>query len=684
MASLFNTEIKKLKGVGPKSAECLKTLGVGTIADLIKFYPRSYEDWCNVYSLSEAIGNSEKCVKLKITSGVEGGRTRNGKYVYKLGATDGGNFADIVFFNNKYAAHALKQGEEYLFKGNVKHSGLKYELVSPKVKKIQEDLKLYPVYNQTKGLTSSKIESFVKEAFKLLPESVPETLPKSILRDNNLCSLDFAIKNIHFPKNFYDLKCARSRIIFEEFLVYQLGMKLLKKRSRQKTQVSMERSFLNEFEEFLPFVLTNAQKGAIGECEEDLKSGLAMNRLLQGDVGSGKTAVAAAISYGIAKSGYQAAIMAPTEILAIQHYKTFSSFYKNTGICVGLLHGSMKTKEKNKTLEDVANGSIDVLIGTHSLISENVNFKNLGLIVTDEQHRFGVKQREALIKKGIVPHVLVMSATPIPRTLAMILYGDLDISILSESIPGRQKIDTYKITSEKRPRVWNFLKSIIENGGQGYIVCACIEENENDIVDVLTYKEKMLEFGFKDEDIGILHGKMKSAEKEDIMRRFVEGSLKVIVSTTVIEVGVDVPNAQIMIIENAERFGISQLHQLRGRVGRGDKKSHCVLISDSKSKDSARRFGAMTNSNDGFYLSEEDLKIRGPGDFFGVNQHGVPNLGIPTSYDDMELMKKAQKCAESIVLSDSNFENPDFKYIKRRVKDNFIDKQGMQFEGIVF
>lgn len=684
MASLFNIEIKELKGVGPKSAQCLKALGVNTIGDLIKFYPRTYEDWCNVYTLSESVGNNERCVKLKIMSGVQGVRTRSGKYVYKLSATDGKDFADIVFFNNKYVAQSLKTGEEYLFKGNIKKNGFKFELISPKVKKSEEDLKLYPVYNQTKGLTSAKIENFVREAFRLLPENIPETLPENILRENNLCSLDFAIRNMHFPKKFYDLKCARSRILFEEFLIYQLGMKLLKKKSRQETKIKISKSYLGEFEKFLPFTLTNAQKEAIFECEKDLKSGLAMNRLLQGDVGSGKTAVAAAISYDAAKSGYQAAIMAPTEILAMQHYKTFLSFYQKSNIRVGLLHGSMKSKEKNIVLEDIANGNIDVVIGTHSLISEGVNFKKLGLIVTDEQHRFGVKQREMLIKKGIAPHVLVMSATPIPRTLAMILYGDLDISVLSETIPGRQKIDTYKITSEKRSRAWNFLKNIIGVGGQGYIVCACIEENENDIVDVLTYKEKMIEAGFKDEDVGILHGKMKSAEKEDVMKRFINGNLKIIVSTTVIEVGVDVPNAQIMIIENAERFGISQLHQLRGRVGRGDKKSYCVLISDSKTQDSARRFGAMTHSNDGFYLSEEDLKIRGPGDFFGVNQHGVPNLGIPTSYYDMEIMKKAGKCAENIILADSNFKNSDLKYIKRRVKDSFINKQGARFEGIVF
>ncbi len=684
MASLFNIGIEKLKGVGAKSAQCLRVLGVKTIGDLIKFYPRAYEDWCSVYTLPEALGNSEKCVRLKVLSEAKSIRTRNGKYVYKLSAAEGDNLVNIVFFNNKYAAQSLKEGAEYLFKGNIVRNNLQYELISTKFKKSLEDLRLYPIYNQTKGITSSKIEKFVKEALSFLPEHIPETLPESILYENNLCSLDFAIRNMHSPKNFQDLKRARSRIIFEEFLIYQLGMKFLKKQSRKKTKIKISKSFGDEFESFLPFKLTNAQKEVIKECKADLKSGFAMNRLLQGDVGSGKTVVAASVSYSVVKSGYQVAIMAPTEILVMQHYRTLLSFFELSNVKIGVLYGLMKAKEKNKILEDLASGDIDIIIGTHSLISENVNFKKLGFIVTDEQHRFGVKQREALINKGNNLHTLVMSATPIPRTLAMILYGDLDISVISETIPGRQKIDTYKVTSEKRTRAWNFLKEIIKNGGQGYIVCACIEENENDIVDVISYKEKMVNEGFYAKDIEILHGKMPPKEKEDVMQRFIEGDVKIIVSTTVIEVGVNVPNAQIMIIENAERFGISQLHQLRGRVGRSDKKSYCVLISDSKSKDSIRRFRAMTSSNDGFYLSQEDLKLRGPGDFFGVNQHGVPNLKIPTSYEDMEIMKKAQKAAEMIIALDSELLRPEFKYIKRRLKDSFSHDNGIEFKNVIF
>ncbi len=687
MASLFKISIEKLKGVGPKSAECLNRLGISTIGDLIKFYPRSYEDWTTIYTLSEAVNKGERCIKLKILSDLKTLRLRSGKFIYKLEATDGYNFADIVFFNNKYTPQSLVKNKEYLFRGSVKGTSFKFEIVSPKTKKVDEFLSLFPVYNQTKGLTSSKISGLVKNALELLPQKISETLPDKILNEVNLCSLDFAVRNIHFPKNRFDLKSARKRLVFEEFFIYQLNMRLLKKRARQSTGVKITENFSSQFEKMLPFELTNAQKKSISECLADLQSGFSMNRLLQGDVGSGKTAVAASVAYNVAKNGYQVAIMAPTEILALQHYKTFLNFYKNSKINIGVLYGSMRLKEKNKVLGDIQNGNVDIIIGTHSLISENVIFKNLGFIVTDEQHRFGVKQRENLIKKGINPHVLVMSATPIPRTLAMILYGDLDISVINETLPGRQKTDTFKVDSQKRHRAWNFLRKIVDNGGQGYIVCACIEENENEIADVKTYKEKMLESAFNESEVNILHGKMSSAEKDEVMKNFIEGKTKILISTTVIEVGVDVPNAQIMIIENAERFGISQLHQLRGRVGRSDKKSYCILISDSKSKDSFFRFNALTASNDGFYLSEEDLKLRGPGDFFGVNQHGVPNIGIATSYEDVELMKSAQKEVEKIINIDSIMSDAEYKFIKQRLKSNLEPETtdgSFEIKNIVF
>ncbi len=684
MASLFKIDVKNLKGVGEKTAQYLNRLGVFSIGDLIKFYPRTYEDWTLVQTLAFAKGKKDQCLKLKILSNVISRNIRQGKCIYKLEATDGQNFVDIVFFNNKYTAESLKKGEEYLFRGNVTGSLLKFELISPKVKKIDDELQLYPVYNQTQGISSAKITTLVKAALEMLPEQIAETLPEHALVDNNLCSLDFAIRNIHFPKNWQSMLEARRRIVFEAFLIYQLGMNLIKMRARQKTEIKIQNDCLQEFNSLLPFAMTNAQKNAVKECAEDLKSGFSMNRLLQGDVGSGKTAVAAALAYMLVKNGYQVAIMAPTELLTLQHYKTFCDFFSCQNINVRALHSSMKTKIKKSVISEIEFGIADIVIGTHSLISDNVVFKNLGLIVTDEQHRFGVNQRSKLVSKGVSPHVLVMSATPIPRTLAMILYGDLDISVLNETLPGRQKIETFQIDSSKRARAWNFVRKILQEGGQAYVVCATIEESENGLADVTTYKEKMLAGGFQEDEIEILHGKMNPAEKDGIMSRFASGEIKVLVSTTVIEVGIDVPNARIILIENAERFGISQLHQLRGRVGRSSFESYCVLISDSKSKDAYRRFAAMTGSNDGFYLSEEDLKIRGPGDFFGVNQHGVPSLGVATSYKDLHIMKQAQNTVQKILSLCPDLSSSELKFIKSSVEKKFKTTNNSENQNIIF
>jgi ATP-dependent DNA helicase RecG len=606
-------------------------------------------------------------------SGVRSVRLRNGKFLYKLEATDGQSFADIIFFNSKYTAESLDMGNEYLFRGNVTGNLLKFEIVSPKIKKNDDNFKFYPVYRQTKGISSAKITSLVKSALELLPSCIPETLPEKILKSNDLCSLDFALKNIHFPTDRFALSAARKRIIFEELFIYQLSMCQIKKQARQKTEVKITKDYSKEFCESLPFKITSSQENVIRECTRDIKeSGFSMNRLLQGDVGSGKTVIAAALAYNMVRSGYQVAVMAPTEILATQHYRTFSDFFEPFGVKVQLLYGSMKAKEKRFSQNEIELGAAQIVIGTHSLLSDNIVFKNLGLIVTDEQHRFGVKQRSCLVEKGDVPHVLVMSATPIPRTLAMILYGDLDISVLNETLPGRQKVDTFQVDESKRHRAWAFLRKIIDEGGQGYVVCASIEENENEIADVKSYRDKMVEYGFGDGEIEILHGKMSSSEKDYIMKQFIDGQIKILVSTTVIEVGIDVPNARLIIIENAERFGISQLHQLRGRVGRSSLKSYCILISNSKSRNAARRFNAMTSSGDGFYLSEEDLKIRGPGDFFGVNQHGAPNISIPMGYEDIGLMKQAQESAAEIMSRDPCLSSPELKFIKHKIGKIFL------------
>ena len=669
MASLFKIDIKNLKGVGPKTALFLNRLGVYTLGDIIRFFPRTYEDWTSVNTLQEACGQKDRCVKLKILSQSQALRTRSGKRLYKLEATDGINIAQIIFYNSKYAAQSLVKDCEYILRGNVEFKFGKYEISSPKIKKLNEKEAFYPVYRQTAGINSKKISSLVKNALELLPESVSETLPAKVINENNLCSFDFALRNIHFPKNRQCLEMARRRIIFEEIFIYQHGIKLIKKNSKIKTDIKIKDEYSKEFSEFLPFKLTGAQNNAISECIRDIKgSEFSMNRLLQGDVGSGKTAVAASVAYTVAKNGYQVAIMAPTELLAVQHFKTFKNFFEKTNLKIGLMCGSLKSKERKILNENIENGNINIVIGTHCLISDNTAFKNLGLIVTDEQHRFGVNQRAKLINKGVAPHVLVMSATPIPRSLALILYGDLDISVLNEILPGRQKIDTFSVDSSKRYRVWNFIKNIVNEGGQCYIVCASIDENENDIIDVNSYYEKMIGNGFNKDEVKVLHGKMKPQEKDLIMSDFINGKIKILVSTTVIEVGIDVPKARIIVIENAERFGISQLHQLRGRVGRSSLKSYCVLISDSKSYDSKRRFSAMVSSGDGFYLSEEDLKLRGPGDFFGVNQHGVPNVNIVTSYKDIGIIKSAQEAAD---ISKLDFSDPSFKFINKKIDSIF-------------
>lgn len=672
-------DVNLLKGVGEKTSLMLKKLGIETIEDLVKFYPKRYEDWSNQIKLSEAVGKQSSCIKVKILSKLMPVRLGSGKLLFKLAATDGLEKAELLFFNDFYSYKKFEIEKEYVVMGKVTFSFGKYQISSVKVNESCQDL--IPIYHQVKGISSKKISSLIKNAFEKINFD-NEIFPKKFLEENNLCSINFAIENIHFPSSKDFLSIARNRIIFEEFFLYYLNMKSIKNKAKHSTEIFVKKDFSEEFYKLLPFELTEYQKNSIQECLNDMNSGLSMNRLLQGDVGSGKTAVAAGISYTVSKNGYQVAFMAPTELLAVQHYKTLSDFFKNSDVTVELVHGSLKTKEKNISYENVSSGNKKIIVGTHALISEKLKFKNLGLIITDEQHRFGVNQRGKLTKKGEFPHVLVMSATPIPRTLAMIVYGDLDISILPSTLPGRKKIDTYHIDSSKRERMYGFLNKTISNGNQVYIVCASIEEKDSDDLSVQKCREMLIEYGFKSEEISILHGKMNSSEKDIIMKNFIEGKIKILVATTVIEVGIDVSNATIIVIENAERFGISQLHQLRGRVGRGTEKSYCILVSDSRSKNSLRRFDAMKNSGDGFFLSEEDLKIRGPGDFFGVNQHGTPNIKISTCYEDIHIVKKAQILAQSFSEDLSILEDPEYLSLKNKILETQSNK--IQCESIIF
>ncbi len=679
MVSLTNMDIQYLKGIGPKSAELFRRIGAPTVGALLRIYPRMYEDWSKQIKIREACGELSKCIKVKILYPVRLILSKGSMKMYKSVATDGENNIDIIFFNNKYVIGGFLPGEEVLIFGNVTINSGRYEITNPKIKGINENLKLRPIYGQTKGLQSWKIESAVKNALELLPSKFPDMYSNDFLNNYDLCSLDFAIRNIHFPSGENELKEARKRLIFDELYLWQLSVNMLKGMSRQSTYIKIEKDYTKDFYFLLPFEPTNAQKTAIMECNEDMKSGkFSMSRLLQGDVGSGKTVVAAAIAYNAVKNGYQVAIMAPTEILATQHYETFNKLFLGLGINIELLTGSIRAKARREAMGRIKTGEASVIVGTHVLFSECTQFYNLGLVITDEQHRFGVNQRTNLAQKGNNPHVLVMSATPIPRTLALIIYGDLDISVLNELPPGRQKIDTFCVERDKRKRVYNFTKKLLDEGRQAYVVCPSIEENETDMVAVESYAKELSSGEFSEYNVGILHGKMKAKEKEEVMKNFLEGKLQLLISTTVIEVGVDVPNAAVMIIENAERFGLSQLHQLRGRVGRGKEKSYCIMISDNKGEDSQKRFKAMINSNDGFYLANEDLKFRGPGEFFGSKQHGIPNVKMSNMLKDMEIVKLSQIAVKETIEKSPDLSGDEFKIVKKQIQKLLETKIGKQ------
>ncbi len=678
MYELFNADISLLDGVGEKTKDLFKKLGVPNIGALLYYFPRNYEDWNNIQEISQVgFSKDDVCIKVTVVSRVRIIKLGMKKTLYKVVASDGYENIDVVFFNNKYVVEKLKEGNELLLYGKLQKNFNKYEIVNPKICLNGKQPKcLKPIYGQIKGLYSWKIESAVESGFKYVKGHICESLPKRIINQNKLCSLEFALRNIHFPKDKESLDLARRRLVFEEIFIWQMGMKFLKKGICVKTDVKIQKDYTDEFYFSLPFFPTNAQKRAILECIKDMtgNENRCMNRLLQGDVGSGKTVVAGAIAYNIIKNGYQAAIMVPTEILANQHFETFKKIFYGMPITVEILTGSLKSKTQKEIREKVREGEIDLLVGTHSLISENVEFKNLGLVVTDEQHRFGVRQRSKLVSKGNNPHVLVMSATPIPRSLSLIIYGDMDISILDERPAGRKPVDTFVIDSTKKERMYGFIKKILDDKKQGYIVCPCVEESEiENLSDVTNYKEDLIsKYGFSKYKLEVLHGKMKPQEKERVMNDFLQGKIDLLISTTVIEVGVDVPNACIIVIENAERFGLSQLHQLRGRVGRGKDKSYCVLVSDSKTKDSVNRFKVMAASNDGFYLSNKDLKIRGPGEFLGSKQHGNINFKLVNIVSDVSIIKEISEIAES-TFKNWNKINLDEKHIIEKTVKNFLN-----------
>ncbi len=657
-------DIKYLKGVGEKRAQLLAKLGVFDVNALLHLFPRAYEDWSRITSIAQAPFDTQCCVKAIVNRKPTAHLVRRGMTIYKTQATDGESLLQITIFNNKYAADKLKEGEEFLFFGKITGNLYAREMVSPDIEKPEGKQRIRPIYPQTAGLNSKAIERLVETAFKEAGVKVTEELPDWLKNAYHLTGLADALRNIHFPENAKRLDEARRRLIFEELLVLQLGLIGLKGRSKASTSAIVRQDYSREFIDSLPFTLTNAQQRSVLEATEDLAKPYPMNRLLQGDVGSGKTVVAATLVYNAAKNSLQSALMAPTEILAQQHFRTFVKFFEDTGITVDLLTGSTPAAIKKDIKARLKNGTLHFIIGTHALIQKDVRFEKLGLVITDEQHRFGVVQRSQLGEKGINPHILVMSATPIPRTLALIIYGDLDISVLDELPPGRQKIETYHVGSDKRERAYNYVKKHLDDGRQGYVVCPLVEEGETELAAAQEYAERLKEDSFLDYSVGLMHGRLKSKEKEQVMAAFAAGNIQLLVSTTVVEVGVDVPNAAIMLIENAERFGLSQLHQLRGRIGRSEFKSTCILISDAQNEEAMRRLDVMTKTNDGFKIADEDLKLRGPGDFFGARQHGLPDLKIANMLTDSALLRETQAAARTITAKDRTLSLPENEGLK--------------------
>lgn len=643
--------IQYIKGVGEKRAQFFNKLGVYTVDDLLHFYPRKYEDWTNRTTVANAPVDEPVFIQATMITPVKESLIRKGMTLYKCNFSDGENVIHVTIFNNKYLAKALRTFDEYVLYGKIEKSFTSASMSSPQIEKLESANGVHPIYPATDKLNSRAIARVVKSALEKVG-TIDETLPDEILGKYNLCSLDFAIKQIHFPTTKDNIEIARKRLIFEELLTLQLGLLKLKDKKRTKNELVIKKSYSDEFFSLLPFEPTNAQKRAVEECIADMQGNESMNRLVQGDVGSGKTAVAAAVMYTATKNGYQSAMMAPTEILATQHFESLSKLLAGTDIKLALLTGSTKAKEKREIKADLMDGKIDIIIGTHALIQNDVEFQNLGLVVTDEQHRFGVEQRASLAMKGNNPHLLVMSATPIPRTLGLIIYGDLNISILDELPPGRQTIRTDYVDSRYHERIYKFIRDAVDKGSQAYIVCSLVDEGESDLISAKEYAQKLSETAFKGYNLALLHGKMKPKDKDRVMSEFASGNVNILVSTTVVEVGVDVPNATIMLIENAERFGLSQLHQLRGRVGRGSEQSYCILVSDNKGDNAKDRLNLMKQTSNGFEIADYDLKTRGPGDFFGKRQHGLPNLVIADMLEDMETLKKCQKCASEMLKDD--------------------------------
>lgn len=680
---MLDIDIQYLKGVGPNRAAKLNKLDIFTVEDLINYFPVKYEDRRTIKKINELDDNLKCLLKIKLYEKPKKSRIKKNMSIIKAIGKDDTGFVTLTFFNQDFLLDKLREGVEYYVFGVAKAAYGKFEMTNPEIELCQNDWKankITPIYGLTYGLTNNELTKLTKLALETYFNKIEDVLPNEISTEYKLISRKIAIKNLHFPENGRKYSIGKKTIAYEKLLIMQLGLFNIKNSLKVDAPGNEIRNYdlPTKLVQSIPYKLTNAQLKVIDEIKEDMSVKKPMNRLVQGDVGSGKTVVAIYALLAAVDSGYQASMMAPTEILAMQHFETIKEYLTLADIHVNVafLSGSTKLKEKKEILENLKNGEIDIIIGTHALIEDNVEFKNIGLVITDEQHRFGVRQRGRLSNKGNNPDILVMTATPIPRTLALMFYGDLDISIIDEMPPGRQKIITNIVKGSDKEKAYEFIKSQINEGRQAYIVAPLVEESENleELNSATEIFEELKSSYFSNYKLGLLHGKMKNAEKEEVINKFYEGKINVLVSTTVIEVGINVPNSTIMMVLNAERFGLAQLHQLRGRVGRGKFKSTCILINESKSKKSADRINILKSTNNGFLIAEEDLRLRGPGDFFGTKQHGLSKYEIQNIVNDVEIVQNVQQISKKLLKENPHLNGDEYINLKNAILNLFKDE----------
>lgn len=674
----LSNPVTEIKNIGGERAKLLASLNIHTVGDLVEYFPRDYDDRSDLLTINALTVGESATFTARAVSDAQVMRVKK-LTITKILLSDGTGNIEAVWYNQPYMKTALKPGQLYMFTGKIAEKYGRLQVDSPEMEPLKPNGepisggRIVPVYTTTKKLSQKILRQLIKSVLDEVTPQLAEFIPEPIRRQYRLCERSFAINNIHFPENDNAFFMARRRLVFEELFLLQTKLLQLKGTVQAKpVSVMIDNFDYAPVLERLNFPLTNAQKRVLDEICSDFAGGVVMNRLVQGDVGCGKTAVAMIAAYIVVNNGYQCALMAPTDVLATQHCKSFSALFEGLGISCALLTSSLKKKEKQAVYTSLENGETDIVIGTHALIQDTVHFAHLGLVITDEQHRFGVRQRAVLTEKGENPHALVMTATPIPRTLALILYGDLDISVIDELPPGREHVDTFAVPTSYHQRIYTFIRKEIEKGRQAYVICPMIEENEKMQLKAVTeYADELKNKVFTDLNVDLLHGKMKADEKEQIMTDFADGRTDILVSTTVIEVGINVPNATVMLIENAERFGLSALHQLRGRVGRGGGKSYCILVSEGKSKVAQERLKTMCSTNDGFVISEKDLSLRGPGDFFGTRQHGLPEMKIANLYKDIAALKEVQQASLALYKADPYLEREDNAPLRKKIEDIF-------------